>query len=249
MGGSVTFSVLRGIPQEAIPDQAIRAADEWMASPPKCSRWSDYQYEPALARVVAAWSEDVLVMMDLSTLMQPVSWRIAQAISRIYSCPWMELRQQEGDHWDFTLWRRSGDLVADFSTRVAAFDYENARPRPWKAGGPRAVAEIWGVPLAHIKRYLVDWDALPTAAIGTEKAYESDSHCYGDCDQLHDFMRAIGAIYPYGKPDQIEFEAPSWQACYRRQPWIRRVIRSVSVKIKGRYPDMPRPSTEDRRLW
>lgn len=249
MGGRVCFSVLRGVPLDDFPATAIDAARELMRTPPQQSKWTDHPYEPTPTKFVSLWSNDILTMSVWSSLIVPDSaWPMAQALSRKYECPWMELRQQEGDHWDFGLWR-AGEPVADFSTRVAAFDYEGVQPRPWKSGDPEVVAQTWGAPLARIERYLVDWDSLPRSVLGVEKAYETDSFCYGDCDQLYDFMRAIGACAPCGHPERIEFEAPTWQTRFRRQPWIRRVIRRISVKIKGTYPDVPRQTPEQRRLW
>lgn len=94
----------------------------------------------------------------------------------------------------------------------------------------------------------MDWDSLPPGALGVEKAYADDRSPYGGRHQLEDFLRALGGADPYVGPDRIEFEAPAWKTRYRRQPWIRRVNRKASVKLRGAYPDMPRPTPESRRV-
>ncbi len=249
MKGRICFSILRGVPRDEFPATAIDAAFELMKVPPRQSKWTDHRYDPTSTRFLYDWCGDVLTMSVLSSLVVPdCGWPLAQALMQKYGCPLMELRQQDGDHWDFELWR-AGELIASFSTRVAAFDYEGVHSRPWKSGNSEAVAEMWGIPSERIHRYFVDWDALSHGSLGKEKAYESDTFCYGECDQIYDFMRAIGARSPFGSPARLEFDAPTWQTHFQRQPWIRRVIRQISVKIKGTYPDVPRHTPEERRLW
>lgn len=234
--------ILRGVPRDGFPDTLIRAAEQAMNKPPLESKWSDWRPERRMRTHSAHWFGDTLVIVGDAMGM-------AWALSRRHSCPYLWARLQEGDHWDFGL-SHGERAIADFSTRVAAFDYDGVLPRPWKKGGPEAVAETLGVPLSRIERYLVDWDSLPPEALLREKAYPDDRYCYGDGDQLSDFMRAIGANDPETpRSAWLSLQAPYWGSRYVRQPWHRRVVRQVSVWLRGTYPDRPRATPESKRIW
>lgn len=126
MGSRMRVSVLRGVPRDDFPEAAIEAARKRLETRPSGSKWSDYIYEPTPTRYVASLSDGILTMAD-------DAWALAEGLSRRYARPWMELRSQEGDHWDFTLYR-AGEVVADFSTRVAAFEYERESRRAVSRG-------------------------------------------------------------------------------------------------------------------
>ena len=136
MGLRTVYSILKGIER----DDVRAAIDEAIAVMPppkqKSTAWSDYPYVVAPRSVVAAHEHDVLVFSDQA-------WILASEIAARRNLVWMELRAQEGDHWDFTL-HTGRELVADFSTFVGAFEDDPDAPRPWKAGGLAGFAGVAG---------------------------------------------------------------------------------------------------------
>lgn len=231
------YSVIKGVtPRDAraLIEVGIKACP---GAPPNNSKWSDWQYEPQPTTFHCVACPDALVLVD-------DAYRLAQEMAKASELPHLELRVQEGDHWDFTLLHRS-EVVADFSTRVAYFDFEGGSPRPWKKGSEAAFVECWNAPATKVTPYLIDWDALTEPRL----VRTGDRFRTGDYNQVFDFMQAIGIASPYGHPDRFEVVAPMWQGGYRTQPWWRRVVRRISVKIKGTYPDVPRRTKEEEAAW
>ena len=172
------------------------------------------------------------------------AWLLARELARILDAPHLELRVQEGNHWDFTLYC-GNNLIADFSTNVAYFNADSSAPRPWKQGNAELFSRTWNVPLARVAPYLIDWESLPAP----EYVISGDHFPTGDWQQVFDFMQAIGVEAPHDNPDAFEFSAPCWQMKYVTQPWWCRVVRQISVWTKGTYPDVPRLTREQREEW
>jgi hypothetical protein len=236
MATRTIYSIVKGV----TPDRAKALIAEAMKSlpgpAPKESKWSDWPYIVKQRQVTALACRDALVISH-------DAWRLAEAIAIQLDAPHLELRVQESDHWDFTLYRQA-QVVADFSTRVSYYDANPATPRPWKQGHARAFADLWNVPLERVVPYLVDWGSLPVSRF----AVDGDEFSTDDWCQIFDFMRVLGVENPFDHPDRFEFEIPAWQSTYARQPLWRRVVRELSVWVKGTYPDVPRPTPEQRAL-
>ena len=62
-------------------------------------------------------------------------------------------------------------------------------------------------------------------------------------------MRAIGVANPQEHPERFRFSVPLWEKDYVPQSFCRRLVRRVSVWIKGTYPDVPRLTEEEREQW
>jgi hypothetical protein len=140
--------------------------------------------------------------------------------------PWMELRIQEGSHWDYSLMKGSED-VCSYSTFPEYFDTAPAFFRMFKRNA-RRFSKTWGVPLDRIDRYHLEWNPVGSESFATRitnrilglfsqrerddadgllmdddlefarkgKAYPSDESEYGDFWQMLDFLRAIGGADP-----------------------------------------------------
>ena len=234
MSERTVYSIIKGVS----PDRAralIKEAARALPGPrPKHSKWSDWTYGVRPKKMVALACGDSLVISS-------EAWRLADEIARLVDSPTLELRVQEGDHWDFTLFHRA-EVIADFSTRVSYFDYDSTASGPWKQGDAMSFSTTWNVPLEQISPYLIDWDSLPTPHF----VADDDEFSTDDWRQVFDFMRAIGVDYPDEHPDRFHFEVPSWEGTYIVQPLWRRVVRRISVWIKGTYPDAPRRTREQR---
>lgn len=222
------YSIIKGVLPAHAKEIVAEAARVLPGPRPQQSRWSDYRPVVKANRLVALACDDALILAD-------DAWRLAAEISRLADKPHLELRIQESDHWDFTLYHH-GRVIADFSTRVAYFDADPLTPRPWKQGDEKAFADCWGIAPECVRPYLIDWGATPKLGL----ACESDRYPSGAWEQIFDFMRAIGVDNPVDHPASFEFEVPKWNTCFQRQPWWRRLVRALSVRIRGVYPDVPR---------
>jgi hypothetical protein len=230
------YSIIKGVAggnAKRLIEQATRA---FPGPRPESSKWSDWR------QVVQPKSMSAVVHGDTVTIIDD-AWLLAEQLARMLGAPHLELRVQESNHWDFSLYGQ-GELIADFSTNVAYFDDNPSAARPWKHGGAEAFAKTWDVPLDRVAPYLIDWGSLAA----TQYAVPGDRFPAGDWLQVFDFMQAIGAAAPHDNPEAFEFIAPWWQEKYRRQWWWR-VVRRVSVGIKGTYPDVPVLTPEQRELW
>ena len=231
------YSAIKGVDSDRARSAIEEALTVLPGKAPQHSRWDDYQHTVRMQPMVGVVSNGVLCLADNA-------WMLAFEIARRLNAVHMELRVQEGDHWDFSLYR-AGTLLADFSTRVGAFHEDPEVPRPWKAGDIHAFADAWDISVDRIAPYLIDWDAQSQPSW----AMQGDKYPTGDWCQILDFMQTIGVIPPHGHPDRFEFEVPRWTGVYQRQPRWRRIVRRFSVWCRGVYPDVPRRTTADRARY
>ncbi len=169
--------------------------------------------------------------------------QLAKQIGLLTGTPHLELRVQESVHWDFTLYQ-GGEVIADFSTRVNYFNPDPELSPPWKKGDAATFEKYSNVPTKTVSPYLIDWDSVNSPGY----AVAGDRYRLGNWCQIVDFMRcAIGVADPLDHPSRFEFDVPSWTTAYVRQPLWRRVVRRISVCVKGTYPDVPRRTAEQRK--
>lgn len=142
---------------------------------------------------------------DVHTASSQDAGMFYRAVASALDVPWMQLRLQEHDHWDFSLMRGDEDLD-DFSTCPEAWQSEDdpkaereKHSAEWR-GKPKVVAEVFGVPVERIERYMVNWQLGPDPDDPEEtdyrlkgKAYPTDKHGYGEPLQMDDFAAALGA--------------------------------------------------------
>jgi hypothetical protein len=132
-------------------------------------------------------------------------WHLFEKISEALDAPLMELRIQEEALWDYSL-HRGTSCVDTFSTLPQYWDYpeepDEKYLRAW-AGKPKLLAELWRVPLERIERYFANWgmqddpnDSGVFRTVMQGKAYLGDSHLYGECRQMFDFLAALGGAIP-----------------------------------------------------
>jgi hypothetical protein len=228
------YSIIKGITPNDAKDVIAEAIRAMPGPKPSDSRWSDWQQVVKMREYTASICEGGLIIVD-------DAWKVAHEIGRLRNSPRLELRVQEGDHWDFTTFYR-GEVVADFSTRVGYFGPDPTTPRPWKMGDARAFCNCWSLPLERVQPYLIDWDSHSTGKL----AQDGDNWPNGDWRQIFDFMRILKVADPSNHPGQFKFNAQGWGSAYIRQPWWRRAVRSISVWFKGTYPDVPALTNEER---
>jgi len=231
------YSVIKGVNQEIAKKAIADATKLFPGDSPGQSKWSDWTHVVRPKSFDAFVSDDVLIITD-------DAWPVAKEIAQIVDAPHLELRVQESDHWDFTLYHH-GAAIADFSTRVAYFDDDPASPQPWKMGSVGAFANAWEIPEDRILPYLVDWNSLPSSRI----CREGDKYPTHDWRQMFDFMTALGVSRPDNHPNSFAFSVPSWESAYIRQPAWRRAIRKISVWLKGTYPDVRKPTKPEEEEW
>jgi hypothetical protein len=128
---------------------------------------------------------------------------IMSKISEGLQAPCIDVFFQQHSFWEFSL-RYEGLLRINFS--VAPEEWGRVHPE-WYVGTAEELAELWGVPVQHIERYMVDWQSIevwsPEVQMMTrsyrlkgEKAYPNDKYAYGDMLQGLDFIRALGGQDP-----------------------------------------------------
>jgi len=149
------------------------------------------------------------------------SFRLCQEIGKALNCAWIELRIQEGNHWEYDLFL--GDINIDrFSADPDYFDPERDDKEELK-GKPKLVAKSFNIDIGRIEKYIQWWGPIIEPIneeiihqVNTElgnikivsrslddilktpkrrlsgKAYEYDEFEYGDCWQMADFMKALG---------------------------------------------------------
>ncbi len=231
------WSVIKGVTAQAVPGLLEAAIAAQPGPVPRASAWSDWSNTTRIVPRAAVHEGDVLVICDRA-------WPLAKAIAQAAGAPHLELRVQEGDHWDFTLYLH-GQVIADFSTRVSAFDDDPAAPRPWKQGSADELVRVWGCTRADVEPYLIDWDALS----GPRWCRQGDRFATGSWKQVLDFMRAMCVPDPANHARRIEFEAPEWTTQFRRRAAWRRFVRGLSVWLRGVYPDVPAPTAAQKQEW
>jgi hypothetical protein len=192
MGLRTIFTVIKPL----APDQLKPWLAEAVAAMPGPERGPGYSAKPK--DYCALHVRDTLVLTD-------DAWCLAESAAARQNLLHLELRAQEGDHWDFTL-TRAGSIIADFSTCVKYFDERRNPPRPWKHGDLAAFASAWGVDPNVVGPYLIDWGLRrkPTRVRPTDRCET------GDVYQLFDFMPLLGVSPPQGHPDRFAITAPTW---------------------------------------
>ncbi len=229
------YSIVKGVNQEIANQVIAEATKLFPKAPLKPSKSSDWIH------VAGSQSFDAFVSADMLVITND-AWTVAKEIARIVDAPHLELRVQESDHWDFSLFHHDA-LVADFSTRVAYFNDDPTSPRPWKLGSAEIFANIWGISKEKIQPYLVDWNALPCR----RACREGDKYPTDDWRQVFDFMSALGIDQPDNHRDSFAFAVPSWEIAHVRQPAWRRAIRLISDWITGTYPAAPQPTVAEKK--
>ncbi len=204
MGQRTVYSIVHGIPTDppararALLDQALSV---FPLPGPDPNQNRPAHYPPLVRGEREHWG----VVYPGSLLMYDNAWQIAREISRATGAVHLELRIQEGDHWDCTLYRVE-EVIANFSTRVRYFD-ENPPAYPWKAGNLEAFAGGWGIAPERVAPYLIDWDSLDEP----RKVHPDDQCETGDFCQVFDFMRTLGiSPEPGVHPGLFRFVEPGW---------------------------------------
>lgn len=203
MGERNSWSILKGL----APAEARAAIDEAVAAlpGPRPATLASSRTELSTRTLWAVCGRDTLTLCD-------DAWRLAQEIAAQRGLVEMELRIQEGDHWDFTLCR-GRTVIADFSTRASYFDDPPSGPRPWKRGDAAVFIGAWGAAAGDVLPYLVDWDSLKRPRLATPRSRRPS----GDIWEVLDFMVALGAANPSDHPERFEVRVPEWRTVYRAQ--------------------------------
>lgn len=235
MATRVRYSIVKGVPAETVVSLLAEASEKLPVARPRSSKWTDWPHVLKQREIVALCCGNNLIMAD-------DAWQLAREVAGITNSPHMELRVQESDHWDFSVYE-NGEPVADFSTRVSYFNDDETAPRPWKNGDIAAFCRCWDLRPEVVSPYLVDWDQLE----GTVYSHPDDKYPAGQWEQIFDFMRVLGVENPYDHPNSFPASFPVWETTYMRQPKWRRAVRRISVWIKGTYPDVPRRTAEQKR--
>jgi hypothetical protein len=108
---------------------------------------------------------------------------------------WMDVRWQDGDWWDLTIYEGANHLVSHSVNPWAHDDPVDLTHDEFRI---KRVCELWPRQSARIERYLLPWRQPSRGSKSSEwvprtgKAYPSDKHQYGDADQIHDFAAAFG---------------------------------------------------------
>src|SRR6476469_7920239 len=138
MSTRTRYSVIKGISPSSLKE-VIEKASRLMPGPrPPGSKWSDSRKVVKPKEFLGAVTQKSFIMID-------DAWLFAKEVATSLKAPHLELRVQESDHWDFTLYD-AAEVVCDFSTNVAYFDSDPSAPRPWKQGNVDLFAQVWGVP-------------------------------------------------------------------------------------------------------
>ena len=208
MGARTIHSIVKPI-AKADYAQAIQDAIVMLpGSRPRDRPQSEFGYAESTRQIVGVHINDTLVLSD-------EAWKLAAHMAEARNLLWMELRMQEGDHWDFTL-HRGTELIADFSTRVLYWNDDGKAVRPWKHGDLYAFASAWGIDPERVAPYLIDWDRPRKFLDRFRRRKEvrsmpDDKYSIGDVYQIFDFMRVIDTPSPFGHDDNFVFNVPCWK--------------------------------------
>src|SRR5262249_47881453 len=124
-------------------------------------------------------------------------------LGRRLGLPWLELRIQEGSIWDYALYR-GADVLDTFSVCPQYWEGEETDAETlevWR-NKPEVLADAWGVPVARVRKYLVNWGYRVDPDEGVfrferrGKAYPTDEHPYGDYEQFFDILKVLGGSEP-----------------------------------------------------
>ena len=204
MGLRLVFSILKPVPRAFARAWVAEALSALPGDAPRTNPADSWQYRLGTTELrVVAGAETINITEQ--------AWRFASSIAARHNLLHLELRAQEGAHWDFTLFRGT-DVVADFSTDVGYFDQDEHAPRPWKEGDLTTFADAWGIPAPAVAPYLFDWRAHPQP----RRITSADNCEEGDVGQIFDFMRVLGIEDPLSHPDQFTLAVPTWIGYYRK---------------------------------
>ena len=110
---------------------------------------------------------------------------------------WMDVRYQDGDAWDLSL-MEGAEQRANHSVNPWAHETRVKYNQDHIDHRIQRVCEFWPRQGDVLRPYLLPW-RIPVTKLGRTrfvarkgKAYETDHYCYGDADQIHDFMRRFG---------------------------------------------------------
>jgi hypothetical protein len=152
-------------------------------------------------------------------------------VAKSLKATWMSVRMQEGELWDYSLYRGEFDIHT-FTTFPAYWGMKRLSKHAVRNVLDELCRE-WGCSRACVEKYMVQWKVQrpwypyafwwitwiyprPTVILSDHwyfrmfmlvdtipkgKAYDSDKAEYGDCWQMIDFLRAIGAPVPLGTDD------------------------------------------------
>lgn len=214
MGARLTLRIYKGCDQAAFRLLAERAV---LAVGGEGIVWGERGSEPDQdLRVVHAGEVHTLYVPY-----QGSDYVFCKKLGELGRLPWIEVRIQEGSHWDYALF--SGpDLVDQFSVDPDYFCEKGDQAH--LAGDATKLAEHWGLPVAQISRYLRPWgrreiDEDVFNYVLSGKAYPEDRAPYGDYEQFFDFVRALGGRYPEQEEHTIRLPVPQWAK--PRRPWWR----------------------------
>ncbi|QDU63694.1 hypothetical protein Pan216_45750 [Planctomycetes bacterium Pan216] len=186
---------------------------------------------------------------------EPASWFFDKVGGRL-DIPWMELRGQEGSHWDYSLMKGSESLGA-YSSYPQYWDDDPEFVKSHE-GDPELLAKLWDVPLEKIDRYHLQWGemlsesefSLTVEKIHSEhvtverndletllkgarpkyarqgKAYPHDKHEYGDHWQMMDFLHALGGQDPRDEGDRHHIVLPEPKRPSPKLSWFQRLSRA-----------------------
>lgn len=113
-------------------------------------------------------------------------------------CIWMDVRYQDGDWWDISVYEGAEHLCTHSVNpwaheRRVNYSQEHI---DWRID---RVCKLWPVPGKRMRPYLLLWRE-PVRRLGCTryvarkgKAYPTDSYSYGNADQIHDFLRLFGS--------------------------------------------------------
>ncbi len=114
-----------------------------------------------------------------------------------FGCVWMDVRFQDGDWWDVSLYEGTEHRCSHSVNPWAheeRYRYDQSQI-DFRIG---RICEFWPRFGDRLRPYLLPW-RIPVRRLGriryvprTGKAHAADKHAYGDADQIYDFMRVFG---------------------------------------------------------
>ncbi|MBB6430158.1 hypothetical protein [Algisphaera agarilytica] len=150
---------------------------------------------------------------------QSLDFQFRERLGEVLKLPWLELRIQEGHHWDYSLYLGNQHRHC-FSCAPWYWGF-SAQEQKSRRGNPKELASLWDMDVTEINRYLHCWpetideddpstevspgvtvqkldleQALSPRTKPTDtRAYPGDKFTIGDYDQIFDFMSALG-VHP-----------------------------------------------------
>lgn len=153
---------------------------------------------------------------------QGSDYHFCKKVGELGRLPWIEVRIQEGSHWDYAL-HSGAEVVDQFSTDADYFHEKDDQAH--LKGDAAKLAALWNIPLEKIDRYIRPWgrqneDDETYHYVLSGKAYPDDQAPYGSYEQFFDFVRALGGSYPHEEEGHtIHLPLPEWKNALKRRPW------------------------------